>query len=239
MMKFSKKLCVLFTLGVLLAQAAQANISIGNSRIVFHEQNSSQSVDINNSSKNQTYLINVGISDTVDAKSSSSAFMPTPVLFRIEPDSTNTVRILKKAQVLPNDRESVFYFNVMAIPTGKAIDANANSNLGGTLQVATGNTIKLFYRPDNLPMTQKEAMGKLEFSRVGNGVKVNNPTPYFISLKKLVINGHTVKMDVIKGTSMIAPFAANTYPVSAVQGSTKWTAINDFGAGETFDGVVK
>ncbi|XGI23510.1 molecular chaperone [Klebsiella pneumoniae] len=238
-MKSYQKIGMLFTLGILCVQPALAGISIGTSRIIFHEKNSSQSVDINNSSTSQTYLINVGISDTLNAKTANTAFLPTPALFRIEPDSRNTVRILKKAYNLPSDRESLFYFNVMAIPTGKVGEADTGNSLGGTLQVATGNTVKLFYRPDNLPMTQKEAMGKLEFTRAGNSVKVFNPTPYYISLRKLVVNGRSVKLDVIKGTSMIAPFSANTYPVAAGQGITKWTAINDFGAGETFNGVIK
>lgn len=238
-MKFYQKLGLALTLSALFVHPALASISVGTSRIIFHQDNNSQSVDINNSSKHQTYLINVGISDTVNAKSTSSAFMPTPALFRIEPDSTNTVRILKKGQTLPGDRESVFYFNTMAVPTSKASEGNTSNHLGGTLQVATGNTVKLFYRPDNLPMTQKEAMGKLQFVREGNSVRVSNPTPYFISLKNLTINGHTVRLNVIKGTSMIAPYAAISYPVPAGQGPTKWTAINDFGAGETFNGAVK
>lgn len=238
-MTLYQKTGTFLTLSMLFTQPALASISVGSSRIIFHEESSSQSVDINNSSKSQTYLINVGISDTVNAKSTNSAFIPTPALFRIEPDSVNTVRILKKNQILPSDRESVFYFNVMAIPTGKAGNSTNTNNLGGTLQVATGNTVKLFYRPDNLPMTQKEAMGKLQFSRTENSVKVSNPTPYFISLKNLVINGKNIKLDVISGSSMISPFAANTYPVTVGQGTTKWTAINDFGAGEIFNGIIK
>lgn len=238
-MTFYQKIGTLFTLSILFTQPALASISVGSSRIIFHEGNSSQSVDINNSSKFQTYLINVGISDTVNAKSTNSSFIPTPILFRIEPDAVNTVRIIKKNQMLPQDRESIFYFNVMAIPTGKTGDSTSATDLGGTLQVATGNTVKLFYRPDGLPITQKEAMGKLQFSRTANSVKVSNPTPYFISLKNLVINGKKVKLDVISGSSMISPFAANTYPVTTGQGTTKWTAINDFGAGETFNGSIK
>ncbi|WP_257986776.1 fimbrial biogenesis chaperone, partial [Klebsiella pneumoniae] len=100
-MKLYQKIGMLFTLGILCVQPALAGISIGTSRIIFHEKNSSQSVDINNSSTSQTYLINVGISDTLNAKTANTAFLPTPALFRIEPDSRNTVRILKKAYNLP------------------------------------------------------------------------------------------------------------------------------------------
>jgi fimbrial chaperone protein len=237
-MKFYQKLGVILSLSVLLAQPALAGISVGASRIIFSEADSSQSVDINNRSHNQPYLINVGISESLSAKSTDSVFMPTPALFRIEPDSSNQVRILKKTNSLPRDRESVFYLNVMAIPTSKAGQSDSENKVGGTLQVATGNTIKLFYRPSNLPLAQKEAMGKLQLSREGKGIKVSNPTPYYISMKTLMIDGKKVKLDVIKGTSMIAPFAANVYPVTAGQGKAEWAAINDFGGVETFRGTV-
>ncbi|HGM5489491.1 TPA: molecular chaperone [Serratia fonticola] len=237
-MKFYQKLGVVLSLSLLLVQPALAGISVGASRIVFSEADSSQSVDINNKSQNQPYLINVGISESLSAKSADSVFMPTPALFRIEPDSLNKIRILKKTNSLPRDRESVFYLNVMAIPTSKAGQDNRENKVGGTLQVATGNTIKLFYRPSDLSITQKEAMGKLQFSREGKGVKVSNPTPYFISMKTLMIDGKKVKLDVIKGTSMIAPFASNVYPVTAGQGKAEWAAINDFGGVETFRGAV-
>lgn len=237
-MKFYQKLGVIFSLSMLLIPPVMAGISVGASRVIFSESDSNQSIDINNRSQNQPYLININISDSLSSKSTDSVFIPTPALFRIESDSMNKIRILKKANSLPRDRESVFYLNIMAIPTGKTGQETRTDNVGGTLQVATGNTIKLFYRPDNLPMTQKEAMGKLQFVRTGQGVNVSNPTPYYISLNKLMIDGKKVKLDVIKGTSMIAPFAANTYPVTAGQGKAEWAAINDFGGVEAFRGTV-
>jgi len=237
-MKFIHKLGVILSLGILLTPPAIASIAVGASRIIFTASDSSQSIDINNRSHNQPYLINVGISESLSAKSSNSVFLPTPALFRIEPDSANKIRIMKKSNSLPGDRESVFYLNILAIPTGKTGQENNDNKVGGTLQVATGNTLKLFHRPDNLPMTQKEAMGKLQLSRAGQSVKVSNPTPYFISLNKLTIDGKKIPLDVIKGTSMIAPFASNNYPVTAGQGKAEWAAINDFGGVETFRATV-
>ncbi|WP_233606911.1 fimbrial biogenesis chaperone [Enterobacter huaxiensis] len=238
MMKRYHQVGVILSLSLLFLQPAFASISIGTSRVIFAGSESSQSVDINNRSHTQPYLINVGISESLSAKSSDNVFMPVPALFRIESDASNKIRIVKKSNSLPRDRESVFYLNIMSIPTGKAGQGNNENTVGGTLQVATGNTVKLFYRPDNLPMTQKEAMGKLQFSRTGQGVKVTNPTPYYISLNKLMIDGKKIKLDVIKGTSMVAPFAANTYPVSVGQGKAEWAAINDFGGVEAFRGAV-
>lgn len=237
-MKCYCKLGIILSLSLFLIQPAMASIGIGASRIIFAESDSSQSININNRSQNQPYLINVGISESLSAKSTNSVFMSTPALFRIEPDSMNKIRILKKSNSLPKDKESVFYLNIMAIPTGKTGQDSNDDKVGGTLQVATGNTLKLFYRPDGLPITHKEAMGKLQFSKEGQGVKVSNPTPYFISLNKLLIDGSKVKLDVIKGTSMIAPFASNTYPVPAGKGKAEWAAINDYGGVEKFSSTV-
>lgn len=237
-MNFYQKLSVILSLSIFVIPPSMASIAVGASRIIFPASENSQNIDINNRSHNQPYLINVGISESLSAKPTGSVFMPTPALFRIEPDSSNKIRILKKSNFLPDDREAVFYVNIMAIPTGKTGQDTPQNNVGGSLQVATGNTVKLFHRPDNLPITQKEAMGKLQFSRKGQEINVLNPTPYFISLNKLLIDGKKVQLDVIKGTSMIAPYASNIYPVTAGQGKAEWAAINDFGGVETFHGTV-
>lgn len=227
-------------LGLILttAQPALASISVGASRIIFNAGESSKSVDINNRSNSQPYLINVDVSRDVAGKLVDAPFMVTPALFRIEPGNTNKVRILKKADALPTDRESVFYFNAMAIPTSKVGEVESSTAVGGVIQVATGNTVKLFYRPANLAMTQKQAMGKLQFTRDAQGIKVSNPTPYYISLSKLIINGKAVKLDVLNGSSMVAPFGSYVYPVTAAAGKVEWKAINDFGGKESFDGAI-
>lgn len=237
-MKLYQKWVLLISLIILQVPVSMANIAVGASRIIYLASESGKSIDISNRSHRRHYLISVSIDDSLTAKSASSVFMPTPALFRIEPDAGNKIRILKKSDGLPQDRESVSYLTITAIPTGKAVDDSKKNNVGGNLQVATGNTVKLFYRPDNLPITQKEAMGKLQFSREGQSTRVTNPTPYFISLNKLTIDGKKVPLDVIKGTSMIAPYASHLYPVSAVQGNAQWVAINDFGGTETFHGAL-
>ena len=231
-----------FGLAMVLAlanvQPALASTSVGASRIIFNADESSKSVDINNTSTAQPYLIKIDISSDISGKAVGTPFVVTPALARIEPGTTNKVRILKASGSLPNDRESVFYFNSMAIPTSKVGNAQSSTSLDGALQIATGNTVKLFYRPGNLGMTQKEAMGKLQFTSDGKGTKVSNPTPYYISISKLIIAGTSVKLDVMNGSSMIAPFGSHVYSVNAARGNVVWNAINDFGAMERFDGAI-
>lgn len=238
-MKLYHKLILLSALIFSCLQPALGSIIVGASRIIFHESCSSQSVEINNRSSNQPWLINVGISDNLVTGTSSSAFIATPALFRVESGGGNAVRIIKKTNDLPRDRESVFYLNVMAIPAGKAGDNNRDGQLGGALQVATGNTVKLFYRPAGLPLTQKEAMGKLQFSRDSQGLSVYNPTPYYISLRKLSIDGKPIKLNIIAGTSMVAPYSSNNYRFNGQAVRAEWSAINDYGGKETFHATIK
>lgn len=229
----------LLSLALMIVQPVVASMNIGASRIIINANENSKSVDINNRSSAQPYLINVDISRDISGKPAEVPFLVAPALFRLEAGAVNKVRVIKKSVALPNDRESVFYFNVMAIPAGKEGEVRNSSSVGGEIQVATGNTIKLFYRPINLPMTQQEAMGKLQFLRDGKGTMVVNPTPYYISLAKLVINGKDATLNVINGSSMLAPFAHYTYPVASQSGSrVEWKAINDFGGKEVFQSAV-
>ncbi len=72
--------------------------------------------------------------------------MATPPLFRLEGKQQNTVRLFSNGNVnAPTDRESMYYFNVMAIPP--ADDAKANNN---TIQLAVRHRMRLVYRPKAL-----------------------------------------------------------------------------------------
>lgn len=237
-MKIYQSLGLTFGLILISIQPALAGISVGASRIIIYAGESSKAIEINNSSNSQPYLINVDISRDISGESVDTPFVTAPALFRIEPGNTNKIRILKKVNTLPTNRESLFYFNAMAIPSSKVGETQAATSVGGLLQVATGNTIKLFYRPSDFDMTQKEAMGRLQFTHDSRGVKVSNPTPYYISLSKLIIDGKVIKLDVTNGSSMIAPFGDYVYPVNTPRGKVEWKAINDFGGLENFDGTI-
>ena len=238
-MKFKQSLVLFFSLIFTTVEHSFASISIGSSRVIFNADEKSISVGIANRSTDKPYLVNVNISNDISGNIKDTPFIATPVLFRVEPSSTNKVRIFKQINKLPTDRESLFYFNTMAIPTSDTGETKQTEAVGGILQIATGNTIKFFYRPNNLVITQKEAMGKINFSHEDKGIKVTNPTPYYISLAKLVVDSKKVSLNVTNGSSMIAPFGSYIYPVNAPRGKkVEWKAINDFGGTENFNGTI-
>ena len=185
------------------------------------------------------YLVKAQILENPYRDMGETPFIVTPSLFRLEPGATNQIRIMKKNVALPQDKESVFYLRTIAIPTSEKGLSQSQSNIGGTVQVSTGNIIKLFYRPDNLNMTQKQAMQSLKFSQTRDGVKVSNPSPYYISLDTLKIANKNVSLSMKQNNSMIAPFSSYSYSNTPQQGTVEWKAINDYGGTEVFHGQIQ
>ncbi|SUC48212.1 Uncharacterised protein [Providencia stuartii] len=55
-----------------------------------------------------------------------------------------------------------FIFRAIALPATDRLDNNSTPKLAGSLQIATGNTIKLFYRPVQFSVSQKRGNGLIE-----------------------------------------------------------------------------
>ncbi|WP_153070434.1 fimbria/pilus periplasmic chaperone, partial [Escherichia coli] len=70
-----------------------------------------------------------------------SPLVVLPPVQRIEPGKPSQIKIqaLPAAKQLPQDRETLYYFNLREIPP--------KSNKPNTLQIALQTRIKLFYRP--------------------------------------------------------------------------------------------
>ena len=79
---------------------------------------------------------------------------------------------------MPQDRETVYYFNLREIPP--------RTDKANTLQIALQTRIKLFYRPQAIAPSQQDLANpwqeKLTLTRQGDRYQVNNPTPYYVSL---------------------------------------------------------
>ncbi|WGZ55773.1 molecular chaperone [Providencia alcalifaciens] len=226
---------------LLLSASSLAGVAIDATRIIFSvsDNTTGKSVGITSSSQSATpYLIKAQILQTPYGDNGETPFVVTPSLFRLEPGSTNQVRIMKKNGALPQNKESVFYFRTVAMPTSEKGLNTPQNNIDGAVQVSTGNVIKLFYRPDNLGMTQPQAMKSLTFSSVNNGVKVTNPSPYYITLDSLKIANKSVPLSATAGNNMIAPFGSVTYSHVQRQGTVEWKAINDYGGKDEFHAQI-
>ena len=144
-----------------------AGVIIGGTRVIYSEGNKNVSINVENPDK-IPYLIQSWIDDVNENK--QSKFTITPPLFRLNPDKANTLRIFLTEGNLPSDKESLFWLNIKTIP---ATEKTENS-----LQIAFKTQMKLIYRPENLKKVNfEEEQKKLIWSKVGNKISVNNPTP--------------------------------------------------------------
>ncbi|HHH1181463.1 TPA: molecular chaperone [Yersinia enterocolitica] len=215
--------------------AAQAEgFGINATRLIYPQGAPSINVTVRNTLAATPYLVQTGIS-RMQHKYEPAPFSVTPPLFRLEAGSTNQIRIVAQNVNAPNNHESVFFFHASAIPASTMPESgNQRAGVSGTVQFGVGNIIKLFYRPSGLPSSSAAAQRDLQFSRVKDGIKVSNNSPYFVSFASLKIGDQAAKLD-SPAALMIAPFSHHTYPSSVTTGKVQWQTINDEGGINVFN----
>lgn len=219
----SKKYISLLMTGAIACSAcsAYAAIALDRTRAIFPGSEKLISLNIQNESKKEPYLAQAWLEDKNGVKL-ESPFSVTPPLQRIEPGAKSVVRInaLPAVSSLPQDRESVFYFNLREIPP--------KSQRPNVLQVALHSKIKLFYRPSAIiPERFGRLDDKLVLHKVSGGYEVENPTPYFMTVVGIMGDKNGTISEDAKPV-MISPMS-KALVRSASFSSPHVMTINDFG----------
>lgn len=207
-----------------LTPVAQAAIALDRTRVIFDGSQKSVSLNVSNQNKQLPYLAQGWIEDEQGNKIQSPLTVLPPVQ-RIEPGKPSQVKIqaLPAAKQLPQDRETVYYFNLREIPP--------KSTKPNTLQIALQTRIKLFYRPAAIAMERNAPapQEQLTLSKQGEKYVVNNPTPYYVTL----VDAGSKKGAGVKGFEpmMVPPKGAMPLTVSAasVGSNPVLTYVNDYG----------
>jgi len=202
-----------------------AAVSLDRTRVIFDGDKKSISLSINNENKKLPYLAQGWLEDAQGNKIQSPMTVLPPVQ-RIEPGAKSQIKIqsLPATAQLAQDRETVYYFSLREIPP--------RSNKPNTLQLALQTRIKLFYRPQAIAPKRNAApwQEQITLSRSGDVYKVNNPTPYYVTL---VEGRNAVGGQAINGfeTLMIAPKSEGVLKTSAsaLGNQPVLTYINDYG----------
>lgn len=160
----------------MLASSAHAAIALDRTRVVFDGDQKSVSLNVSNQNKQLPYLAQGWMEDEAGNKI-QSPFTILPPVQRIDPGKPSQIKIqsLPAVNTLPQDRESVYYFNLREIPP--------KSNKPNTLQIALQTRIKLFYRPSGIaidPMAPPP-QDKITLTKQGGAYTVNNSTPYYVT----------------------------------------------------------
>lgn len=209
-------------LWLITTQISQAGgIVIGRTRVIYDAEKREAALSVTNNSESNPFLIQSWV-DSGNGKT-RGPFVVTPPLFRINPQEEHTLRISYTEGLLPQDKESLFYINVRAIPSSKRSSTNE-------LKLVVKTRLKLFYRPKGLSDSAAEAYKSLTFSRSGTQLHISNPTAYYVTFSSLKA-GNTTLPDV----AMIAPQSTLDIPLESNNtGNTiKWSAITDYGGSST------
>lgn len=208
-----------FIVGAFIAtgiSAAHAGIIIGGTRVIYDGNKKEASVSVNNPDATP-YLIQSWI-ETQNGGAEKAPFVITPPLYRLDKDQQNVERIMLTG-ALPQDKESLYWLNIKAIPSAPKKD--------NSLQIAIKTRIKLIYRPANLKgVSPEELAEKLVWSRSGNHISVSNPTPYVMNFSQISVNGHS-----LDDVTYVMPGASAQFalPAAASSGAVIFTVINDYG----------
>ncbi|WP_164971775.1 fimbrial biogenesis chaperone [Lelliottia nimipressuralis] len=215
MRKKVKSFFMTFIIFTLFPAIANAGIALGGTRLIYDAREKSAAIDVLNTEQ-QIYLIQAWVEG---ADKTPVPFVLTPPLFKINKKSQRSLRVMKTQSSLPDNKESLFWLSVKAIPLAE--------KKAGTVELAVKTRIKLIYRPKGLDEPASDISNKLKWSLQQNTLSVANPTPYYISFYSVKLN-ETILNDV----KVIAPFSSVNFTLSGVDlhGVLSWMTINDYGA---------
>jgi len=170
---------VLFSAILLTVGAAHAAINLDRTRIILNGAEQSVSLTATNDDQTRPFLAQAWIEDAQGNKS-SDLLVAIPPVQRIELGASSLVKITSTRAVgrLPQDKETLFYFNLRGIPP--------RSENASVLQIALQIRIKLFYRPASISVRPGTVwQDKMTLRRTADGYDIANPTAYYITVTGL------------------------------------------------------
>lgn len=236
-----RKLCLVGALAaVSVAGVAQASVVIEATRVIFPAQEREVTIKLTNDGKTpalvQTWL------DKGEANASPDSidvpFVLAPSVFRLDPGRGQTLRLIYSKEPLAQDKETMFWLNVLEVPPKAQTSADSNK-----LQLAFRSRIKVMFRPQGLEGKPDEAPGKVSWAVVpgesgkGYALKANNPTPYVVSFGQVNLKAGGKTYDA--GSNYVSPGDTRLFPIADLQASpgsgaqVEYTSINDYGSGVT------
>ena len=164
----------------------QAGVVINGTRVIYPGDEKEITVQVSNNGQ-RPVLVQSWL-DTGDSEATpdtiTTPFILTPPINRLDSGKAQALRISSlTTSALPQDRESLYWLNVLEIP-GRPGSEIKNENY---LQLAVRSRIKFFWRPASLKEGAARAPQALSWAATEQGLKAINPTPYFISDRKSVV----------------------------------------------------
>ncbi|WP_240920349.1 fimbrial biogenesis chaperone [Metapseudomonas otitidis] len=224
-------------LAMLAPAFAQGGIVITGTRVIYPGEEREITVQMTNNGELPA-LAQAWIDQSPNIESVATArspFLLTPPVSRVNPGKGQSLRIRLLEQGLPQDRESLFWLNVLELPPKPAAGSASNK-----LQVAFSSRLKLFYRPKGLGSLES-GIGTLQWMVRDGELVCSNPGPFHITFVGIRLDGQNIPLD--NGSAMVAPKETLRLPLKGLhQASGKapveFRIINDFGASADHDALL-
>ncbi len=167
--------------------------------------------------------LNTGLPDLNNQLNQPMPFVVTPPLTRFEANSQLDLRIRRNAQSLPQDRESVYFITMRAIP------AENRSQDKKSVSMAVVMSMKLFWRPHTLQSYAiSKCAPKLHFVEDVNVLTAKNPTPYWLTFSALKVGDYSFSNDALR--IMVPPAGEQQYRLPfPVKGEVTWQLMDEDG----------
>lgn len=201
-------------------QTYAGGVSLSATRLVYPSNQDQATLKIYNSDSAGNYLVQSWVSDEQGKKVND--FVVTPPLFVIKANNDNILKVVYTGDKnnFPKDKEKLYFFNAKVIPSLTEDERNINN----ALLISTTTKIKMFIRPDSISENPLEAYKSIKCSYSNDKIKIDNPTPFYINLVSLSINGEE-----ISNSETIAP-KSSVYLNNKLKGKIlSYNFINDYG----------
>ncbi|MEK5746114.1 molecular chaperone [Acinetobacter nosocomialis] len=223
-------------LQAVLASIGHAEIILHGTRVIYPSDAREVSLQLSNNGTTPS-LVQAWIDDG-NSKStpdeSNVPFIITPPISRVEPTKGQTLRItaLPSASQLNQNKESIFWLNVLDIPPKPEGKKQVNNETlpNNFLQLAIRSQIKFFYRPANLKENIDTFSEKIQWVKNGEILLIKNPTPFYITMSSIFQEVNHQKIDLLKQGLMLSPFSEDHIKLKNSNiTNMSFVYINDYG----------
>uniref|UniRef100_UPI000D1443C2 fimbrial biogenesis chaperone n=1 Tax=Proteus mirabilis TaxID=584 RepID=UPI000D1443C2 len=176
--------------------SSYAAIQINKDRFFYKEQDKEILFDIKNKSEKESYIIQSWVSHYDKEDNSEAPFIISPSLIKLAPDENFTLKIIKTDDIKETNKESVYRVNIKLVPV--IDDDMADKNL---ILISLNSIYNLFYTPKSI-INKNHNKDINFFINNENLIKINNPTPYFITIAEAKIDD----IDILNKRITLSPF---------------------------------
>ncbi|MBU9977790.1 molecular chaperone [Proteus mirabilis] len=187
---------IIYIMSFVFTFSSYAAIQMNKDRFFYKEQDKEILFDIKNKSEKESYIIQSWVSHYNKEDNSEAPFIISPSLIKLAPNENFTLKIIKTDDIKETNKESVYRVNIKLVPV--IDDDMADKNL---LLISLNSIYNLFYTPNNIiDKTHNKDINF--FINDENLIKINNPTPYFITIAEAKIDD----IDVLNERITLSPF---------------------------------